>query len=99
MRYFVVFVFLLFSSVTFSQVGVETSVVSGTIINDNTKLPISNVNVININKVIGSVSDDKGFFEMKVSVSDTLIFSYIGFQTLKVRVTKDWIKNKTSQFQ
>lgn len=98
MRYIVVFVFLFLPFATFSQVA-ETSVVSGTIINDNTKLPVSNVNIINLNKVIGTISNDKGFFEIRVSISDTLLFSYIGFQSLKVRVTNDWIKNKTTKIQ
>lgn len=99
MRYIVVFAFLLLSNNLISQVAAEESKVSGTIINDNTNLPISNVNIINLNKVIGAVSNNKGFFEIKVSVSDTLLLSYIGFQSLKVRVTNDWIKNKTTKIQ
>ncbi|WP_309640288.1 carboxypeptidase-like regulatory domain-containing protein [Flavobacterium sp.] len=99
MRYFVVFLFLLLSHTTFSQVSADDSRVSGTITNDNTNLPISNVNIINLNKVIGAVSNDKGYFELNVSVSDTLLFSYIGFQSLKIRVTNDWIKNKTTKIQ
>jgi hypothetical protein len=49
--------------------------------------------------VVGSVSDDKGYFEISVSVSDTLLLSYIGYQSLKIRVTNDWIKNKTTKIQ
>lgn len=99
MRYLVVFVFLWLSHAAFSQAIPENETVSGVITNDNTKLPISNVNIINLNKVIGTVSDAKGRFEIKVSVSDTLLLSYIGFQSLKIRVTNDWIKNKTTQIQ
>jgi hypothetical protein len=84
---------------TFSQVAEETTRVSGTIVNDNTNLPISSVNIINLNKVIGAVSNDKGYFEINASVNDTLHFSILGFQSIKVRVTNDWIKNKTTKIQ
>ncbi len=99
MRYLVVFVFLWFSHTAFAQITAEDSRVSGTIINDNTNLPIPNVNIINLNKVIGAVTNEKGYFELNVSVSDTLLLSYIGFQSLKIRVTNDWIKNKTTKIQ
>lgn len=99
MRYIAVFLFLLLSNAIFAQVSDENTRVSGTISNDNTNLPISNVNIINLNKVIGSVSNEKGYFEINVSVNDTLLLSYIGFQSLKIRVTNDWIKNKTTKIQ
>jgi hypothetical protein len=99
MRYLVVFFFLFLSVTAFSQVTAEDSRISGTITNDNTNLPISNVNIINLNKVIGAVSDEKGVFILNATVNDTLLLSYIGFQSLKIRVTNDWIKNKTTQIQ
>jgi len=98
MRYFVVFFFLLLTTAMTAQ-EFSTEKVSGIIANDNTKTPISNVNIINLNKVRGTVSDNKGFFEIEVSVNDTLHFSMIGFQSIKVRVTNDWIKNKTTRIQ
>lgn len=99
MRYLVVFFFLFLSITAFSQVNAEDSRISGTITNDNTNLPISNVNIINLNKVIGAVSDEKGVFILNATVNDTLLLSYIGFQSLKIRVTNDWIKNKTTKIQ
>lgn len=99
MRYLVVFFFLFFSVTAFAQVTTEDSRISGTITNDNNNLPISNVNIINLNKVIGAVSDEKGVFILNATVNDTLLLSYIGFQSLKIRVTNDWIKNKTTKIQ
>ncbi|MBL0013284.1 MAG: carboxypeptidase-like regulatory domain-containing protein [Flavobacterium sp.] len=99
MRYLVVFLFLLTSLFSFSQVKEESAKVSGTIFNDNTKLPIPNVNIINLNKVVGAVSDEKGSFEIEVKASDTLLLSYIGYQSLKIRVTNDWLKNKTTKIE
>ena len=100
MRYFVVFfLFILSGTAVFSQETTVIQKVSGTIVNDNTKLPLSNVNIININKVRGIVSDSKGNFEIEVGVSDTLHLSLIGFKSIKIRVTNDWIKNKTTKIQ
>ncbi|MBC7605336.1 MAG: carboxypeptidase-like regulatory domain-containing protein [Burkholderiales bacterium] len=98
MRYIAVLLFLLFSSAAFAQEGASQKV-NGTIVNDNGFLALSNVNIINLNKAVGTISNEKGFFEMEVSVNDTLHFSILGFQSLKVRVTNDWIKNKSTKIQ
>lgn len=99
MKYPVVFLFLLTAISAFSQVQEEMTKVSGIIYNDNTNQPISNVNIINLNKVVGTVSNEKGQFEINATASDTLLLSYIGYQSLKVRVTNDWVKNKTTKIQ
>lgn len=99
MKYSVVFfLFALMGTGAYCQETIVTQKVTGSIINDN-NLPLSNVNIININKVRGSVSDSKGYFEMEVGVSDTLHLSIIGFKSIKIRVTNDWIKNKTTKIQ
>ena len=99
MKYFVVFFFLILSSTAFSQVIEPAQTVTGTIINDNTKFPLPNVNIININKVRGTTTDDRGNFVLAVSVNDTLHITCIGFQSLRVRVTNDWVKTKTTTIQ
>ncbi|WP_264551594.1 carboxypeptidase-like regulatory domain-containing protein [Flavobacterium sp. N2038] len=101
MKYFAVFFFILLSSVGFSQETETTGPqrVSGYIYNDNTKQVLPNVNIINKNKVLGAMSDAKGYFEINVQANDTLLFSILGFQSLRVRVTNDWIKNKVTKIQ
>ena len=98
MRYFVVFLFLCLSIKSVAQTE-PSQKVSGTIVNDNTALPVSNVNIINLNKSRGTTSNEKGYFEIDVNVNDTIYVSFIGFQSLKIRVTNDWIKNKTTKIQ
>jgi hypothetical protein len=98
MRYFVVFLFLCLSINSFAQAE-SSQKVSGTIVNDNTKLPVPNVNIINLNKSRGTISNEKGYFEIEVNVNDTIYVSFIGFQSLKIRVTNDWVKNKTTNIQ
>jgi hypothetical protein len=58
---------------------------------------LSNVNIINVNKVRGTISDEKGNFEIEVTANDTLHITSLGFQSIKVKVTNDWIKNKTTK--
>ncbi|MEH6536589.1 MAG: carboxypeptidase-like regulatory domain-containing protein [Psychroserpens sp.] len=73
------------------SISVNTSV-KGTIIDLATNLPIDRVNIVNLNQVIGTSTDDDGNFEIKATVNDTLHLSYLGFKSIKVRVTNDWLK-------
>lgn len=99
MKYFVVFLFLALGATAFSQNAEPTQKVSGLIINDNSHFPLPNVNIININKVKGTTTDEKGLFDLDVSVNDTLHITSIGFQSLRIKVTNDWVKNKTTKIQ
>ena len=99
MRYWVVFFFMSFSVAITAQEIETPKKVTGIILNDNSKLPVENVNIINLNKVLGTVTNAKGYFELEVSANDTLHISYIGFQSLKVRVTNDWIKSGKTNIQ
>ncbi|MBY0485705.1 MAG: carboxypeptidase-like regulatory domain-containing protein [Flavobacteriaceae bacterium] len=100
MRYFVAFLFLLFSITSFSQETTQLQKkVSGTIVNGTTSIPLSNVNIININKVRGTVSNVRGAFEIDADVNDTLHITMIGFQSLRVRVTNDWVKNGNAKIE
>ena len=97
MKYFIVSFLLLLSFSVAAQDKPIIQKVTGTIVNDNTLLPIVNVNVINVNKVKGTVTNSRGFFELEVSVSDTLHLSVLGYQSLRIRVTNDWLKNGTAK--
>lgn len=72
------------------------STVKGKIVESGTISPLENVNIVNLNKVIGTATDQNGEFEIRVSVNDTLHLSYLGYKSIKVRVTNDWISFGTS---
>jgi hypothetical protein len=93
MKYFVVFFFILLSTHAIAQGLVSSQKVSGIIVSANTQIPLSNVNIINVNKMKGTTTDEKGLFDIEVTASDTLHLSILGFQSLKIKVTNDWIKN------
>ncbi|PKH67397.1 hypothetical protein CXF59_08290 [Flavobacterium sp. ALD4] len=97
MKYFIVFFFLALSLSASAQEIVPSQKVSGFIYNDNTKSALINANIININKVRGARTDANGYFEIDVQPTDTLHISLLGFQSLRVKVTNDWIKNKVAK--
>ncbi len=99
MKYFVVFFFIFSSTILFSQENATVQTVSGIVLNDITLKPLSNANIINVNMVKGATSDEKGNFEIAARINDTLHISILGYKSLRLKVTNDWIKNKTTQIQ
>jgi hypothetical protein len=66
--------------------------VIGVVVNSSNGEALENVNIVNLNQVIGTASNSEGAFQIAVKVNDTLHFSYLGFKSIKVRVTNDWLK-------
>jgi hypothetical protein len=67
-------------------------IVNGKVLNASNDLPLENVNIVNLNQVKGTITSSEGDFEIQATVNDTLFFSYLGFRTIQVRVTNDWLK-------
>jgi hypothetical protein len=85
--------------VLLSVKGFSQEKVFGIVENDADSKPVSNVHVINLNKVVGVITDKTGKFEIDADVNDTLYFSYLGFKSIKIRVTNDLIKFKNSKIR
>ena len=96
-KYLFLFTFLLTTLFCFSQ-EITTSV-KGVVINSADDTPLESVNIVNLNEVVGTATNDKGEFEIKAKPNDTLHFSYLGFKSIKVRVTNDWIKFGSSKIE
>lgn len=62
-------------------------------------MAVPGANIINLNKVVGTQTSNLGYFEIRATVNDTLLISLLGFNSLKIRVTNDWVKNKTTTIQ
>ena len=77
----------------------ETSVISGTVLNQKTQVPMQGVTIINLNKVKGTTTNVMGTFQIEAKVNDTLHLSFIGFDPLKVRVTNQWFKSKITTIE
>ncbi|QNJ98543.1 carboxypeptidase-like regulatory domain-containing protein [Constantimarinum furrinae] len=71
---------------------VQPPLIEGQVLNDATDEPLENVNIVNLNSVVGATTDEAGNFAIRATVNDTLYFSYLGFKSIRVRVTNDWLK-------
>ena len=65
MKYIVASLFLFLSYALSAQENTTLKKVAGVIVNDNTLFPLSNVNIININKVRGTISNAIAFMEVQ----------------------------------
>lgn len=81
--------FLLVTTLVRAQ---EPSTVKGVIYSTTTNSPMDRVNVVNLNQVIGTSTNEKGEFEIKAVANDTLHLSFLGYKSIKVTVTNDWLK-------
>lgn len=96
MKYFAVFFFIILSQFIFSQENNDSAIIKGIIKDDDTGVLLSAVNVINVNTVKGEVTNENGEFSLMAFANDTLHISLLGYKSIKVKVTNDWIKNKTT---
>ncbi|WP_027124825.1 carboxypeptidase-like regulatory domain-containing protein [Gelidibacter mesophilus] len=81
--------FLFISSLSLAQ---EPTVVSGAVYSTSTNETLESVNIVNLNQVIGTTTNNLGEFTIKANANDTLHFSFLGYKSIKVRVTNDWLK-------
>ncbi|GAA4239540.1 carboxypeptidase-like regulatory domain-containing protein [Postechiella marina] len=92
----ILFTLLLTCFATYAQ---DNESVLGVIINSSDDKPLESVNIVNLNQVIGTSTNSKGEFEISAKVNDTLHLSYLGFKSIKVRVTNDWLKFGSSKIE
>ncbi|WP_213522387.1 carboxypeptidase-like regulatory domain-containing protein [Nonlabens sp.] len=69
-----------------------SSVVNGKVLNAKDNSILENVNIVNLNQIKGTSTTKEGLFKIAAKVNDTLYLSYLGFETINVRVTEDWLK-------
>lgn len=64
----------------------------GKIISVTTKKPLQSAHILNLNSVEGTTTDRRGFFVIPAIANDTIYISYVGYQSIKLKVTKDLLK-------
>ena len=87
--------FILFSFVAFSQENEdnkENLQFKAVVVNAQTDEAMESVHVVNLNQVIGTITNQKGQFAITAAVNDTLYFTFLGFKSQKIRVTNDMFK-------
>ncbi len=80
-----------------TEENVVTKEIKALVINAQTDAPLESVHVINLNEVVGTITNKEGAFAISAAVNDTLYFSYLGFKPQKVRVTNDMFKFKDTK--
>ncbi|MFH6604256.1 carboxypeptidase-like regulatory domain-containing protein [Maribacter algicola] len=92
-NYFTLFLTLLCFT-AFSQEDGDTidRKIRATVINAQTDDPMESVHVLNLNQVIGTITNEKGEFAITAAVNDTLYLTFLGFKPQKIRVTNDMFK-------
>ena len=83
---------LLFIGISFVGFSQSNTKLKGQIINSETKKALSAAHILNLNTVTGTITNDKGFFEISTKANDTILVSYLGFQSIKLKVTNDLLK-------
>jgi hypothetical protein len=69
----------------------QIETVGGKIVDASNDKPMENVNIVNLNQVFGTATNQEGEFEIQARANDTLHLSFLGYKSIKVRVTNDWI--------
>jgi len=64
----------------------------GRIISIVDKKPLQSAHVVNLNSVEGTITNTNGQFEVPAVVNDTVFISYIGYQSIKLKITNDLLK-------
>ncbi len=74
------------------QDSIPNKFLKGQIIHATNKSALSAAHILNLNSVQGTITDDKGFFKLPTRVNDTILVSYLGFSSIKLKVTNDLLK-------
>jgi hypothetical protein len=64
----------------------------GQVVNFKTKAPLNGAHLFNLNSVTGTVTNENGYFEIPTVAYDTIYISYLGFQSIKLKITNDLMK-------
>tara|TARA_R110002072_G_scaffold33696_10_gene101831 strand:+ start:77 stop:922 length:846 start_codon:yes stop_codon:yes gene_type:complete len=90
----ILLLFLLFVSISvYSQTdSLVVKSLKGQVIDSETKKSLSASHILNLNSVTGTITNDEGFFEIMARANDTIMVSYLGHSSIKIKVTNDLLK-------
>ncbi len=98
MKNYFTLLFALLTFIGFSQDDdAPDDKVRAVVINAQTSEPMESVHVLNLNQVIGTITNAKGVFAITATVNDTLYMTFLGFKPQKIKVTNDMFKIKDTK--
>jgi hypothetical protein len=83
---------LLFVGISFLGFSQSDTKLKGQIVKAGSNKGLSAAHILNLNTVVGTITDEKGMFEIGTKANDTILVSYLGFQSIKLKVTNDLLK-------
>ncbi len=98
MKHFLI-IWMLCQATTLFAIGDPTT---GIVMDAKTKEPLPFANIMVVGQHRGSVSNSEGHFVLdmdSIAPNDTIIFSYMGYETLKMRASKLERKTKIQMHQ
>ena len=109
-KYIIIFALFICSVIGFAQTTTQTktndstdvaliSRAKGTVTSASTQFPMENVHIVNLNQVVGTITNKKGEFSIRAKANDTLHFSFLGYKSFKVKVTSDWLKYQNTAIE
>ncbi len=94
---YVLVIFCFYGFLGYAQDETESSIISALVVNAQTDEPMESVHVVNLNQVLGTITNENGEFSITAAVNDTLYFSFLGYKSQKIRITNDMFKFKDTK--
>ncbi|MET2984966.1 carboxypeptidase-like regulatory domain-containing protein [Aureibaculum conchae] len=70
----------------------SVKILKGKIIDVNDKTALQSAHIVNLNTAEGTITNTNGNFEIPAQANDTLHISYIGYQSIKLKITNDLLR-------
>lgn len=80
------------SIISDSMIQNQEVTLKGRVISNNDKEPLQSAHIVNLNTISGTITNVKGEFEIPAQANDTIFISYIGYQSVKLKITRDLLK-------
>jgi len=84
---FYLFILTFFYSHTLFAQEYSSDFFSGTLYSNKTQQRLPGANIINLHSLKGVSSNDMGIFSIQAKVGDTILISFLGYQSLQIPIT------------
>lgn len=83
-----IFILIAFTTLAYSQ----EKKLKGQVVHSESKKALSAAHILNLNTVVGTITNEKGLFELTAQANDTVLVSFLGYESIKLKVTNDLLK-------
>lgn len=83
---------ILFVGISFFGFSQTSTKLKGQIVSAQNNKVLSAAHILNLTSVVGTITNENGHFEIPTQANDTILISYLGFESIKLKVTNDLLK-------